>query len=68
MSVDLWKEIIKMPIYKRCAICGRLCEQNEEMSAEPYKKGYACQPCFINTVIPSRKWKADKYNRYAKQV
>lgn len=55
-----------MPIYKRCAICGRLCEQNEEMSAEPYKKGYACQPCFINTVIPSRKWKADKYNRYAK--
>ena len=63
MSVDLWKEI---PMYKRCAICGRLCD--DTLSAEPYKKGYACQPCFINTVIPSRKWKASKYNRYAKQV
>lgn len=55
-----------MPLYKRCCICGRLCGK-EPHDAMPYKKGFACDECYVKQVIPSIKWKGDKYNKYAKK-
>lgn len=53
-----------MPLYKRCCICGRLCGDNPK-SAEPYRKnGFACDECHQKVVVPSLKWKGNKYNKY----
>ena len=30
----------------------------------PYKKGYACDKCYVEQVIPSKKWKSSKGYRY----
>lgn len=55
-----------MPIYRRCCICGRLCGEIPH-SAEPYKSNaYACDVCYVKQVIPSQKWKGDRFNRYGK--
>lgn len=56
-----------MPLYRRCCICGRLCENNPH-SAEPYKtNAYACNKCYIEQVIPSAKWKGDRFYKYGKE-
>ena len=56
-----------MPLYKRCCICGRLCSE-KPYSAYPYKQnGYACNECYITQVIPSKKWKESKGNRYERK-
>ena len=54
-----------MPLMRRCCICGRLCGDIPH-SAEPYNKGYACDKCYVEQVIPSQKWKGDRFNRYGK--
>ena len=44
-----------MPIYKRCCVCGRLCDDPPK-SAEPYShNGYACNECYMQRVIPATK-------------
>lgn len=53
-----------MPLVKRCCICGRIADNPHD--AAPYKKGFACDTCFIEQVMPSKKWKESKYNRYGK--
>lgn len=54
-----------MPLVKRCCICGRIA--NRPHSAIPYKNnGWACDKCYIEQVVPSKKWKGNKYNRYGK--
>lgn len=52
-------------IEHRCAICGRLCGE-QVYRAEPYKKGYACQPCYVETVIPSKKWVGSRFYKYVR--
>ena len=52
-----------MPLVKRCCICGRLCGEKPH-SAEPYKHGYACNECYVKTVVPSAKWKKDRFYKY----
>ena len=42
-----------MPLVKRCCICGRIADRPH--NAEPYKVGYACDECYVKTVIPSLK-------------
>ncbi|MBO7715226.1 MAG: hypothetical protein J6S85_16780 [Methanobrevibacter sp.] len=54
-----------MPKVVRCCICGRLCG-GEPHDAAPYKNGFACDLCFKEQVMPSKKWKESKYNRYGK--
>lgn len=52
-----------MPLYKRCCICGRIADDPHD--AEPYKRGgYACDECYVKRVIPSVKWKGNKFNKY----
>ena len=53
-----------MPKVFRCDICGRLCG-NIPHSASPYKRGYACDKCYVEQVIPSKKWKENRFNWYA---
>ena len=54
----------KMPKVVRCCICGRLCG-NEPHDAKPYKEsGFACDKCYVEQVIPSKKWKSSKGYRY----
>lgn len=49
-----------MPIYKRCCVCGRLCD-NPPKSAEPYSKGgYCCNECYIARAVPAIKEKERK--------
>ena len=31
------------------------------------KYGYACDKCYISHVVPSKKWKESKYNKYGKR-
>lgn len=52
---------------KRCAICGRLCGE-QVFQATPYKKGFACQPCYVEIVIPSKKWVGSKFYKYARPI
>lgn len=53
-----------MPLVKRCCICGRIADNPHE--ARPYKKGgYACDICYTEKVLASKKWKAEKYYKYA---
>ena len=53
-----------MPKVTRCCICGRLCGC-EPHDAKPYKEnGYACDKCYVEQVIPSKKWKNSKGYRY----
>lgn len=52
-----------MPLVKRCCICGRIADNPKD--AMPYKKGYACEKCYVEQVVPSKKWKNNKYNKYA---
>lgn len=53
-----------MPKVTRCCICGRLCD-NEPHDAKPYKQsGFACDKCYVEQVIPSKKWKNSKGYRY----
>lgn len=51
-----------MPLVKRCCICGRIADNPHD--ALPYKKGVACDVCFTTQVVPSKKWKKDKFNKY----
>ena len=53
-----------MPLKIRCCICGRIADNPH--SASPYKRGYACDECYIKTVLPSSKWKGDKFYKYGK--
>ena len=53
-----------MPLVKRCCICGRIADNPHD--ATPYKRGFACDLCFKEQVMPSKKWKESKYNRYGK--
>lgn len=46
-----------MPLVKRCACCGRLAEPPK--NAMPYRKGYACQECYKNWVLPARNRRRD---------
>ena len=56
-----------MPLVRRCCICGRLCGEIPH-SAEPYRtNAYACDKCYIEQVIPSKKWKESRFNRYANE-
>ena len=48
-----------MPLVRKCCICGRICGENPQR-ADPYKNGYACDKCFHEQVIPSKKWKESK--------
>lgn len=41
-----------MPLMYKCVCCGRLCGKKPH-SAEPYKKGWACDECNVKYVIPS---------------
>ena len=55
-----------MPIVKRCCVCGRVADNPHD--ARPYKDyGYACDKCYISHVVPSKKWKESKYNKYGKR-
>ena len=51
-----------MPLVKRCCICGRIADNPHD--ATPYKKGFACDKCYVEQVIPSMKWKKSKGYRY----
>jgi len=53
-----------MPKVIRCSICGRLCGDIPH-NAMPYKQGYACDQCHQTHVIPSKKWKENRFNWYA---
>ena len=53
---------------KRCSICGRLCGEKVE-SAQPYKaNGYACEVCYYEQVVPSKKWVNSRFYKYAKPI
>lgn len=52
-----------MPKVVRCCICGRLCGEIPH-DAQPYKRGFACDKCYVEQVVPSKKWKGNKYNFY----
>ena len=51
-----------MPLYKKCCICGRLCDVIPK-SAEPYSKGVCCNECYIKNVIPTIKDLEEKKRR-----
>lgn len=47
-----------MPLVYKCSCCGRVVEK--PLSAEPYKKGYACQECYVNLVVPAKNSQREK--------
>ena len=52
-----------MPLYKKCCICGRLCD-NPPKSAEPYSKGgYCCNGCYLDRVVPTIKEREERQRR-----
>ena len=56
-----------MPLYKKCCICGRLCDVIPK-SAEPYSKGVCCNECYIKNVIPTIKDLEEKKRRKRRWV
>ena len=51
-----------MPLYKRCDICGRLCDI-EPKRAEPYSIGYCCNECYLKNVLPAKEKERDRARR-----
>ena len=51
-----------MPLYKKCCICGRLCDVVPKR-AEPYSIGVCCNECFIKRVKPAIKEKEQRTRR-----
>ena len=51
-----------MPLYKRCCICGRLCDEIPKR-AEPYSIGVCCSECFLKRVKPAIREKEHKSRR-----
>lgn len=50
-----------MPLVYKCACCGRITEK--PLSAEPYKKGYACQECFVGVVRQAKNSQRERAKR-----
>jgi hypothetical protein len=51
-----------MPLYKRCDICGRLCDITPKR-AEPYSTGYCCNECYLKNVLPAKEKERDRARR-----